>query len=68
MCFKTKNKPVRLAKKPENSTVECFKALIKRPEFWIVIAFVIIFLVAIYFAYQGAITERVYNLGNISGR
>ena len=69
MCFKTnKNKPVRLAKKPENQTVEFIKTLIKKPEFWITIAFIIIFLISIYLAYQGAIAEKVYNLGNINIR
>lgn len=67
MCFRTRNKPVRLAKKPENPVVEFVKALVKSPEFWVVIAFIIIFLISIYFAYQGAIAERVYNLGNITG-
>ena len=66
MCFKKRNQPVRLAKKPEHETFEFLTGVMKSPEFWVIIAVIIIFIIAIIFAYKGATPERVYNLANIT--
>ena len=68
MCFKKKNKPVRLEKKEEskiNKYTEVLKILIKDPSFWVMIGISIIFIIAIAFAINESISYFVYNTGGI---
>lgn len=68
MCFKKKNEPIRLAKKPENRNFKLLNDLLYNPMFWFIIIFIILFVLSILFAYKNATPEKVYNLGNITIR
>lgn len=69
MCFKKKCKPVRLAKK-EPSTLRVWydfiRCLSKEPEFWLMVAIAIAFIVLVIIAIHEAGTYFVYNRGGIN--
>lgn len=65
---KNNNQPVRLAKKESNETLKFLTGVMKSPEFWVIVIFIICFILTIIFAWENATPEKVYNLGNINIR
>lgn len=67
MCFRKKDKPVRLEKQENQfkETITLLKLMSQQPNFWIIIIFIIIFIGAIIFAFWESMAFFVYNTGGI---
>lgn len=63
MCFR-KNKPARLEKK-EPTWFDELKNIMRQPEFWVYLAFIVIFILLIIFAMNEARMYFVYNRGGL---
>ena len=62
MCFRKNNKPARLEKR-EPTWFDDLKIIMKQPEFWLYLAFMVIFILLIIFAMNEARMYFVYNRG-----